>query len=157
MPTLFAGIRTATIAIVATATIGTIAGFTTLGDFIINESIYGENGVLAGAIMVALLALVLEGRPGAPATPSHPEGSQAPSDVTCPTNTQGGNSVRIDRTRMRMALAGLLVLALALAVAACGGGGSSSSETSEAEGTSERNASSGGAIESQLRKRRASA
>jgi osmoprotectant transport system permease protein len=61
VPTVFAGIRTATIAIVATATIGTIAGFTTLGDFIFNESIYGENGVLAGAIMVALLALALEG------------------------------------------------------------------------------------------------
>ena len=34
--------------------------FTTLGDFIINRSVYGENGVLAGAIVVALLALVLE-------------------------------------------------------------------------------------------------
>jgi osmoprotectant transport system permease protein len=60
IPTIFAGIRGATIAVVATATIGTIAGFTTLGDFIINRSIYGENGVLAGAIMVALLALLLE-------------------------------------------------------------------------------------------------
>jgi osmoprotectant transport system permease protein len=60
IPTIFAGIRGATIAVVATATIGTIAGFTTLGDFIVNRSIYGENGVLAGAIMVALLALVLE-------------------------------------------------------------------------------------------------
>lgn len=61
VPTIFAGIRGATIAVVATATIGTIAGFTTLGDFIINRSIYGENGVLAGAIMVALIALLLEG------------------------------------------------------------------------------------------------
>lgn len=61
VPTIFAGIRGATIAIVATAAIGTIAGFTTLGDFIINGSIYGENGQLAGAIMVALLALTLEG------------------------------------------------------------------------------------------------
>lgn len=61
VPTIFAGIRTATIAIVATAAIGTIAGFTTLGDFIINGSIYGEDGQLAGAIMVALLALTLEG------------------------------------------------------------------------------------------------
>lgn len=60
IPTIFAGIRGAAIAVVATATIGTIAGFTTLGDFIINRSIYGENGVLAGAIMVALLALLLE-------------------------------------------------------------------------------------------------
>jgi osmoprotectant transport system permease protein len=60
IPTLFAGIRGATIAIVATATIAPLAGVLTLGDFIINENVYGDNGVLAGAILVALLALVLE-------------------------------------------------------------------------------------------------
>jgi osmoprotectant transport system permease protein len=60
IPTIFAGIRGATIAIVATATIAPIAGVLTLGDFIINENVYGVNGVLAGAIVVALLALVLE-------------------------------------------------------------------------------------------------
>lgn len=60
IPTLMTGIRGATIAIVATATIAPLAGVLTLGDFIINENVYGENGVLAGAILVALLALVLE-------------------------------------------------------------------------------------------------
>jgi osmoprotectant transport system permease protein len=60
IPTLFAGIRGATIAIVATATIAPLAGVLTLGDFIINQNVYGDNGVLAGAILVALLALVLE-------------------------------------------------------------------------------------------------
>ncbi|HET6997584.1 MAG TPA: ABC transporter permease [Solirubrobacterales bacterium] len=60
IPTLFAGIRGATIAIVATATIAPIAGVLTLGDFIINQNVYGNDGVLAGAIVVALLALVLE-------------------------------------------------------------------------------------------------
>jgi osmoprotectant transport system permease protein len=60
IPTLFAGIRGAAIAIVATATIAPIAGVLTLGDFIINRNVYGDNGVLAGAIVVALLALVLE-------------------------------------------------------------------------------------------------
>jgi osmoprotectant transport system permease protein len=60
IPTIFAGIRGSTIAIVATATIGSIAGVLTLGDFIINRSVYGSDGVLAGAIMVALLALALE-------------------------------------------------------------------------------------------------
>jgi osmoprotectant transport system permease protein len=60
IPTIFAGIRGATIAIVATATIAPIAGVLTLGDFIINQNVYGNNGVLAGAIVVALLALVLE-------------------------------------------------------------------------------------------------
>lgn len=60
IPTLFAGARGATIAIVATATIAPLAGVLTLGDFILNQNVYGENGVLAGAIVVALLALVLE-------------------------------------------------------------------------------------------------
>lgn len=61
IPTVMGGIRTATIAIVATATIAPLAGVVTLGDYIINEGIYGQNGVLAGAIVVALLALTLEG------------------------------------------------------------------------------------------------
>lgn len=60
IPTIFAGIRGATIAIVATATIAPLAGVLTLGDFIINQNVYGDNGVLAGAIVVALLALALE-------------------------------------------------------------------------------------------------
>lgn len=60
IPTIFGGIRGATINIVATATIAPLAGVLTLGDFIINRNVYGADGVLAGAIVVALLALVLE-------------------------------------------------------------------------------------------------
>lgn len=60
IPTLMGGIRSAAIVIVATATIAPIAGYETLGDFILNENVYGENGVLAGAILVALLAVTLE-------------------------------------------------------------------------------------------------
>jgi len=60
VPTLMAGIRAATVAIVATATIAPLAGVLTLGDFIINRNVYGPDGVLAGAILVALLALALE-------------------------------------------------------------------------------------------------
>jgi osmoprotectant transport system permease protein len=60
IPTVMGGVRGATIAIVATATIAPLAGVVTLGDYIINASIYGENGRLAGAILVALLALILE-------------------------------------------------------------------------------------------------
>lgn len=59
--TVMGGVRSATIAIVATATIAPLAGVVTLGDYIINASIYGEDGRLAGAILVALLALALEG------------------------------------------------------------------------------------------------
>lgn len=60
IPTLMGGLRSATIAVVATATIAPYGGYETLGDFIINENVYGENGVLAGAILVALLAVTLE-------------------------------------------------------------------------------------------------
>jgi len=61
VPTVMGGVRSAAIAIVATATIAPLAGVVTLGDYIINASIYGEDGRLAGAILVALLALALEG------------------------------------------------------------------------------------------------
>jgi osmoprotectant transport system permease protein len=60
VPTIMSGIRTAAIAIVATATIAPLAGVLTLGDFIINFNVYGDEGVLAGAILVALLALTVE-------------------------------------------------------------------------------------------------
>jgi osmoprotectant transport system permease protein len=60
IPTIFTGIRGASIAIVATATIAPLAGVLTLGDFIINQNVYGDSGVLAGAIMVSLLALAFE-------------------------------------------------------------------------------------------------
>jgi osmoprotectant transport system permease protein len=60
VPTIFTGLRTAAINIIATATIATVAGQTTLGDFIINRNVFGDAGVLAGAILVAALAIVVE-------------------------------------------------------------------------------------------------
>jgi osmoprotectant transport system permease protein len=60
VPTIMAGVRTGAINIIATATIAPLAGVVTLGDFIINGSNYGDEGVIAGAIMVALLALSAE-------------------------------------------------------------------------------------------------
>lgn len=60
VPTLMTGVRGAAINIVATATIAPLAGVLTLGDFIINENVYGVDGVVAGAMLVALLALALE-------------------------------------------------------------------------------------------------
>ena len=60
VPTIMSGVRTATINIVATATIAPLAGILTLGDFIIARNVYGDEGVLAGAILVALMALTLE-------------------------------------------------------------------------------------------------
>jgi osmoprotectant transport system permease protein len=60
VPTIMSGVRTAAINIIATATIATLAGQTTLGDFIINRNVFGDDGVLAGAILVALLAVTVE-------------------------------------------------------------------------------------------------
>jgi osmoprotectant transport system permease protein len=61
VPTVMGGIRSGAIAILATATIAPLAGVESLGDFILNRNVYGENGLLAGAILVALLALTIEG------------------------------------------------------------------------------------------------
>jgi osmoprotectant transport system permease protein len=61
IPTIMGGVRTAAINIIATATIAPLAGILTLGDFIISRNVYGDAGVLAGAILVALMALALEG------------------------------------------------------------------------------------------------
>ncbi len=60
VPTLMSGVRTAAIAIIATATIAPLAGVATLGDLILGRNIYGDDGVLAGAILVAVLALIVE-------------------------------------------------------------------------------------------------
>jgi osmoprotectant transport system permease protein len=60
VPTIMAGVRTAAINIVATATIAPLIGVLTLGDYIINGNVYGEEGQIAGAILVAVLALAVE-------------------------------------------------------------------------------------------------
>jgi osmoprotectant transport system permease protein len=57
---ILTGIRGSTVNIVATATIAPLIGVVTVGDYILGESIYGADGVLAGAIVVAILALVFE-------------------------------------------------------------------------------------------------
>jgi osmoprotectant transport system permease protein len=59
-PTIMTGVRTAAINIVATATLGPLVGQLTLGDFIISRNVYGDEGVLAGAILVALLVTAVE-------------------------------------------------------------------------------------------------
>jgi osmoprotectant transport system permease protein len=46
--------------VIATATIAPLAGVTTLGDPIINVNTYGDEGRLAAALVVALLAVVAE-------------------------------------------------------------------------------------------------
>ena len=60
VPTIMSGVRTGAVNIVATATIAPLAGVLTLGDLIIARNVYGDEGVIAGAILVALLALIIE-------------------------------------------------------------------------------------------------
>jgi osmoprotectant transport system permease protein len=60
VPTIMSGVRTGAINIVATAAIAPLAGTLTLGDFIISRNVYGDEGVLAGAILIALLAIAIE-------------------------------------------------------------------------------------------------
>ena len=60
LPLIFGGIRISAVNVVATATIAPLAGIVTLGDPIINVNTYGDEGRLAAAIVVALLAVVTE-------------------------------------------------------------------------------------------------
>ena len=60
VPTIMSGVRTGAINIIATATLAPLAGVVTLGDFILGPNVYGDEGVIAGAILVALLAILVE-------------------------------------------------------------------------------------------------
>jgi osmoprotectant transport system permease protein len=61
LPLIFAGIRTATVYVVATATLATFAGGGGLGDIIVNEPTYGTAGVIAGSLTITVLAFALDG------------------------------------------------------------------------------------------------
>jgi osmoprotectant transport system permease protein len=61
VPLIFAGIRTATVYVVATATLATFAGGGGLGDIIVNEPTYGTAGVVAGALAITVLAFAIDG------------------------------------------------------------------------------------------------
>jgi osmoprotectant transport system permease protein len=60
LPTIFAGIRLAAVAVVATATIAPLADVQTLGEPIITPAVYGGTGQLAASILVALLTLAAD-------------------------------------------------------------------------------------------------
>jgi osmoprotectant transport system permease protein len=54
-------VRTATVYVVAPATLATLAGGGGLGDIIVNEPTYGTAGVIAGSITITLLAFSVDG------------------------------------------------------------------------------------------------
>jgi osmoprotectant transport system permease protein len=64
LPLIFAGVRTAVVFVIATATIAAVAGGGGLGDIIVNQAGYGIEGVVGAAICVSLLALAADGALG---------------------------------------------------------------------------------------------
>jgi osmoprotectant transport system permease protein len=60
LPLLFAGMRTAAVYVVSTATIAAIAGGGGLGDIIVNQASYRFEGVIGAAYCVTALALLAD-------------------------------------------------------------------------------------------------
>ena len=60
VPTIMTGVRTSSINIIATATIASIAGLSDLGDLLLGRNVFGDDGVLAGGILVTVVALTFE-------------------------------------------------------------------------------------------------
>ena len=60
LPLIFAGIRTAAVYVVATATIAAIAGGGGLGDIIVNQASYRLQGVVGAALCVSALAFLVD-------------------------------------------------------------------------------------------------
>jgi len=60
LPLIFAGIRTAAVFVIATATIAAVAGGGGLGDIIVNQASYELEGVIGAAICVSLLAFAAD-------------------------------------------------------------------------------------------------
>jgi len=60
VPLLFAGIRTAAVFVVATATIAAIAGGGGLGEILVNQASYDTEGLVGAALCVSLLALAAD-------------------------------------------------------------------------------------------------
>jgi osmoprotectant transport system permease protein len=61
LPLIMAGVRTAAVAVVATATLGAVVGYGGLGRYIIDGFAQGNDAeAFAGGVMVALLAVVTE-------------------------------------------------------------------------------------------------
>lgn len=61
LPLIFAGVRTATVYVIATATLATFAGGGGLGDIIVNQPTYGTPGVIAASLTITVLAFAIDG------------------------------------------------------------------------------------------------
>jgi osmoprotectant transport system permease protein len=63
-PLIFAGIRAASVYVIATAPLAAIAGGGGLGDIILNQPTYGLEGVIAATIVTVVLAFAVDGALG---------------------------------------------------------------------------------------------
>ena len=100
LPLIFAGIRTAAVFVVATATIAAVAGGGGLGDIIVNQASYGLEGVVGAAICVSVLALA-RGR-GARPRPARADPGRATRRGSCVRAGRGhrrGRSLRSVQSR----------------------------------------------------------
>jgi osmoprotectant transport system permease protein len=60
-PLIFAGVRTGSVFVIATAPLAALAGGGGLGDIIVNQSTYHMAGVIAATIVVVVLAFTVDG------------------------------------------------------------------------------------------------
>ena len=143
LPLIFGGLRISAVNVIATATIAPLAGVVTLGDPIINVNTYGDEGRLAAALVVALLAVATEVGPrsGAARRDSERTETRGRRPLAPPRNgtaqqQEGSHHMRKHRWLMLLAL-----LVAALAVAGCGddndssdsGSADTSSDTSSSQ------------------------
>ena len=122
LPLIFGGIRTSTVNVIATATLGPLVGVVTLGDPIITANVYGEPARL-GAVDPRRRA-----RDGAEVGLSAVQRAVTPTGVKLAARRprparldplKGGSDVRM-KTRPARSLAAAAGAARAFAVAACG-------------------------------------
>ena len=78
-PLIFAGIRTAAVFVVASATIAAIAGGGGLGDIIVDQASYRLDGVIAASLVVSALAFAADGAIGLDPACSHAEALLRPA------------------------------------------------------------------------------
>lgn len=74
LPTIFAGVRTSTVSVLATATIAPLANVQTLGEPIINPQTYGFEGGLGAAIVIGLVTIAADAGIGMAQHAVTPEG-----------------------------------------------------------------------------------
>jgi osmoprotectant transport system permease protein len=80
-PLIFAGIRTASVYVIATAPLAALAGGGGLGDIIVNQATYGLEGVIAATIVAVALAFAVDGLLGLAQRRITPTGLEVPKEL----------------------------------------------------------------------------